>query len=115
MECKLNRMLNDDETVDHKDDDFTNDVLSNLQILPRIQHAKLDVFRIKPQTFTCQVCQKQFILSGKKLNDAFFNRKKGCSGPFCSKSCAGKATHGKFNSIDVVKVTFTNKSLIEET
>ena len=94
MEQYLGRELDPEtETVDHIDRDFTNDAISNLQIIPRSEHAKLDAIRIKEQQFTCGICGKQFILNAHQLHDAYSNRKKGRAGPYCSRSCAGKATH----------------------
>ena len=95
MEKRLNRYLNKDETVDHIDRNPLNNSPDNQQILSRSAHARLDVIRLKPQRFTCEVCSKPFQLEGKKLHDAAHNRKKGASGPFCSKSCAGRASHLK--------------------
>lgn len=40
MEIKLGRRLGPDETVDHIDDDKTNDAYSNLQILSRADNAR---------------------------------------------------------------------------
>jgi hypothetical protein len=40
LEQKLGRELTKEETVDHKDDDFTNDSLDNLQILSLANNAK---------------------------------------------------------------------------
>jgi hypothetical protein len=94
MECYLNRHLDVDlETIDHLDGNPLNSVLSNLQIVPRVKHCMLDVQRNKEQEFTCAMCGTIFPLSGKRLHDAFRNRKKGSPGPFCGKSCASKATH----------------------
>lgn len=90
VETSRDTYLNKDETVDHIDGDFTNDSLSNLQVLSRREHVILDVKRLKPQTFTCPVCEKSFILEGSKLSNAISNRKRDKTGPFCSRSCAGR-------------------------
>lgn len=39
MECRLGRRLLKDETVDHDDDDFTNNSKKNLQIMSRSNNA----------------------------------------------------------------------------
>jgi len=89
IEKHLNRYLEKDETVDHEDRDFTNNSISNLQILTRKEHGQKDARRIRSQTFTCPMCDKIFILEGKRLNDSIQNRKKGNRGPYCGRSCAG--------------------------
>ena len=90
MELHLGRYLTDDETVDHKDRDFTNDSLSNLQILPRSDHAKLDVQRRKVLTAYCERCGKDFELSRNQTSE----RAKKLSGPYCSRSCARQGSKG---------------------
>ena len=89
MECYLGRYLEKNETVDHIDGDFTNDKLSNLQVLDHQKHVKLDVRRRRAKAFVCPQCSTKFILEGIRLNDATMNRKKGRFGPFCGRSCAG--------------------------
>jgi len=93
MEQHLGRYLAEDETVDHIDRDFTNDSIENFRILTRSEHSSADTVRVKEQAFECGICGTEFILFGRKLHDAFHNRKKGSSGPYCGRSCAGKATH----------------------
>jgi hypothetical protein len=98
MEVHLDRFLDPDlETIDHIDNNFNNNNLNNLRILSRKEHCSLDAIRNKSQTFTCSMCNIEFTLSGKKLNDAFENRLKGKSGPYCSRSCAGKSSHLKLD------------------
>ena len=67
MEQKLGRPLKPNETVDHKDGDFTNDAPDNLRIKTRSENAKLGVKRNKPQIFNCPTCSISFALAGKKL------------------------------------------------
>lgn len=93
MEIKLNKYLLDNETVDHIDRNFSNNEYSNLQILDRSEHIKLDAIRVKSVILKCQICNKEFELKERKLNNAIQNRKKDKSGPYCSKKCAGIATH----------------------
>lgn len=90
IENHLQRYLEQDETVDHIDCDFTNNSLSNLRILKRGEHTRQDVKRYAGQDFKCPECNKSFSLSGRKLHNAIHNRKKGKAGPFCGRSCAGK-------------------------
>lgn len=90
-EVRLNRYLTSNETVDHIDGNFTNNIPSNIQVLNRVEHAYLDAKRCKDQEFECPYCNTQFTLSGRKLHNAVQNRKrKNAAGPFCTRSCAGK-------------------------
>jgi len=95
MEQHLGRYFKKNETVDHIDRNPLNNDLSNLQILMRSDHAKLDVVRRKEQIFICPFCKKTFTLSGKNLYDAQYNYERNKSGPYCSRSCSGKASHIK--------------------
>lgn len=90
MECHLNRYLGKDETVDHIDCDFTNNALDNLQVLPRAEHARKDAVKALPLECVC-ACGRKFI--AKNRRDVFNNRKKGKSGPYCSRTCAGRYSH----------------------
>ena len=86
MECHLGRLLNNNETVDHIDRDKTNDDLTNLQVIDRSMHAKLDAKRALPEKVNCPICQKLFRPNKDQRN----KRSQSISGPFCSRSCAGK-------------------------
>lgn len=90
MQFYLGRVLHEDETVDHIDRDYTNNSINNLQILKRSEHIGLDCKRVLDIEKVCPVCNKTFVLSGEKQNQARQNRLKGKAGPFCGKSCAGK-------------------------
>lgn len=92
MEQTLNRDLTLEETVDHIDEDFTNDKLDNLQILSREENAAKSMsFRPrKTYSFVCPECNKE---ATKYLNQVKSNLKKTKRGPFCSKVCAGRATY----------------------
>lgn len=113
MELHLGRYLRANETVDHKDNDVTNNVIDNFQILTRISHIQLDALRLKPMVINCQICKEDFELSGVRLSDAIQNKIKGTRGPFCSKSCAGKATNIMNNLENVLKPVeyYTNKEI----
>lgn len=88
MEKHLGRPLDPTtETVDHWDSNFDNNDLSNLRIVPRDVHSGDDTRRVKPITFQCAVCGKSFERSPRLVRD---KSKKGKSGPFCSRQCAGK-------------------------
>lgn len=90
VECSIGRYLKENETIDHLDEDFTNNDLSNLSIKDRVDHVVEDAIRSKGEHCICLWCGSDIFLVGKKLSTAVTNRKRGKSGPFCSRSCSGK-------------------------
>jgi len=74
-------------TIDHIDGNFDNNHLSNLKIVPRVEHSTLDTRRVKLIKYKCLMCDKEFERSPRLIRD---KAKKGKSGPYCSKSCAGR-------------------------
>lgn len=104
----MGRYLKRDETVDHLDTDIDNNIPENLVVKTRKRHIVEDVRRYKEQLFTCPQCRTQFLLSGKELSWAIYNRKKGKAGPFCGRSCAGKygkeIQEGNIFPIDVIEI-----------
>lgn len=87
IEQKIGRKLSINETVDHKDNDKTNDNIKNLQILTRAENIKKDHTKKEWYYFDCPVCKKHSKRSMAQIRRA---RKRGRSGPYCSKSCSGK-------------------------
>ena len=88
MEMHLGRKLHPDkETVDHWDSNFDNNDISNLKLIPRKQHSFNDTRRVKMVKYHCAWCDKEFERSPRLIRD---KAKKKKSGPFCSRSCAGK-------------------------
>jgi HNH endonuclease/MYM-type Zinc finger with FCS sequence motif len=88
MEQHLGRPLDPNmETVDHIDSNFDNNNLDNLRLVPRDIHSGDDTRRVKPISFDCSVCGKKFERSPRLVRD---KSKKGKSGPFCSRQCAGR-------------------------
>lgn len=90
MECHLDRYLLPDETVDHIDCDFLNNEITNLRVLPRVEHSRIDAKRLEPVSFVCPLCACNFSLEGRRLFDAHRQSSAGKAGPFCSKQCAGR-------------------------
>ena len=92
MEQHLNRELLPEETIDHIDNDKTNNDIRNLQILSLAENTRKQcaLHPRKTITFICPYCGKE---TTKWNNYVKGNKKKGKAGPFCSRSCAGKATH----------------------
>ena len=93
MEQYLKRPLLDTETVDHINNDFTDNRIENLQILTRSENAAKEMQRTerakKFYEFTCPICGTFAI---KPLNFVKGNKNKGRAGPFCSRKCAGIAS-----------------------
>ena len=92
MEQYLGRELTKEETVDHINNDFTDDRIENLQLLSLVENASKAMIgrESKTYSFNCPCCGKESV---KRLSDVLHNRNKGKSGPFCSRQCAGKATY----------------------
>jgi len=86
MEQHLGRILQDNETVDHKNRDFRDDRLDNLQVLTKSEHFAADAVRLAPQTVSCVWCKVNFTIQGR-LADRCRNGK---AGPFCSRRCSGQ-------------------------
>lgn len=77
------------ETVHHKDGDFLNNNLSNLEVIDRRQHVINDVIRNKDVSVTCAYCGKTFTIKGADMHCR--NRKdRKHNGYFCSRQCSGK-------------------------
>lgn len=92
MEQLLGRELDSTETVDHINEDLSDDRLENLQVLSNLENIK-KYFRIKRPvkmfTFFCPTCGE---VASKPLSKVRHNRKQGKAGPYCSKACANKRT-----------------------
>lgn len=90
MSVYLERILMEDEHVDHIDNDKLNDILSNLQILsPAENKEKQEIWNSlnnpKYIELTCSQCNKMFKYLFKNYK---FHTKKGRSKFNCSKQCA---------------------------
>lgn len=70
MEVHLGRYLKSDETVDHIDNDYTNNDISNLRVISRSRHAYEDVLRNKPNKVHCEYCGKVFFIGIEVVIDA---------------------------------------------
>lgn len=87
LECKLNRRLINEEEVNHKDRDKTNDDYDNLEVVvDKSTHSKKDVLYRKEIKLPCVYCGIILVLSEDQIN----SRSKKKAGPFCSKTCSGK-------------------------
>ncbi len=86
LEAKLGRKLKRWETVDHIDEDKTNDRTYNLQVLSRADNAYKSIAKVIQPKVRCALCRTKFRLSKEQCKPGL--RKK--AGPFCSRSCSGK-------------------------
>lgn len=80
----LKRYLTENEHVDHKDNDKTNDLLSNLQILTPLQNAQKSAKGETLHDFICPVCKKEFKLTARQSHK---------TNPTCSRKCGGIKSH----------------------
>ena len=90
-------ILNDDVTVDHIDEDHTNDVLSNLQLLTS-KNNKQKHMATKASKFlslTCIGCGASFDRSERKEKE---RKRRDFAGPFCAKECSGR--YGRKQQLD---------------
>lgn len=93
MEKHLGRPLAANEHVDHINGDCTDDRLENLQILSPGENNRKAIKQLGRETkyfrFICPQCG---IEASKELRYYRSNQlRQGKAGPYCSKSCAGKA------------------------
>lgn len=88
MEQHLRRKLEPWETVDHINDDFTDDRLSNLQVLSRGDNVRKSAPKKELYHFKCPQCGCKAV---KEMRHVLANWKRGSKGPYCSRQCAGIA------------------------
>lgn len=93
MEQHLGRKLNDNEEVHHKDNDKTNDVIDNLEIVNSTKHRKHhNPSKYQDTIEQCYVCGKSFVFTAKqhRNKNGEKNRKPESVGKyFCSRRCSG--------------------------
>jgi hypothetical protein len=91
MSVNMNRLLTEDEEVDHKDENKMNDDLSNLQILSKEENKKKqDLYRAKnnPPTrieLVCPMCSGKFSYASRNYR---YHTKNGRTNFFCSRECS---------------------------
>lgn len=84
MQERQGRILEYHEHVDHIDDNKTNDVITNLQILTQAENNQKS--QIKYPEFkleTCLECEEVFKMDRAKQRTWNYRRKHGAVGPFC--------------------------------
>ncbi len=100
LSTKLGRFLTEDEHVDHKDNDKSNDDISNLQILTSEQNRLKEQIRYIEEDQVCYghycaYCEVSFILTERERK---MKLKAGTIYAFCSRSCAMKFNIEQENS-----------------
>lgn len=91
MSLHIGRELTEQEEVDHIDDDCTNDVIENLQILTPVQNREKRDQRMREKasvTLICPECSKEFTRLRRNTN-LRFKDKRASSPSCCSRSCSG--------------------------
>jgi hypothetical protein len=88
LEEHLGRRLDpDQETVDHIDSNFNNNDINNLEIVPRAEHSRQDVVRVRLIELRCDGCGSKIFRSPRLLR---LKSKLGKTGIFCSRRCSGR-------------------------
>lgn len=99
MEIKLERLINEPETVDHDNGNKRDDRYENLVLRNRSDHAKLDAIRRKPKKVKCAWCDTKFIISRHQTS----KRSNNSAGPFCSRSCSSSYNANKKNTGPILR------------
>ena len=89
MSVKEGRILEKWETVDHKDEDHSNDNIDNLQILTQLEnnrkHVKALGLEEKMSKLICPNCHKDFEIATSQEK----SKRKNSKNIFCSRRCSG--------------------------
>lgn len=88
MENYLNRLLNPDEVVHHKNKNTRDNRIPNLEVLNKVEHAKLHGL-LQGKTYIelkCPECNRIFVSPKNQTHLVKKNSKYKC----CSKKCRGK-------------------------
>lgn len=89
VENYLNRMLEENEIVHHKDGNKKNNTIENLEVMDRIQHVKLHGLKKghKVVLFKCPWCEKEFV---RNKNNTHLTKPSKYNCTCCDSSCRGK-------------------------
>ena len=87
---KIGRFLSNEETVDHIDNDKTNDNIENLQILSIAENCRKSS-KLPDVKLICPICGKVFYKTQSQLRGKKDRAKEGNIA--CSRTCGGKLSH----------------------
>ena len=92
MEQYLGKKLLPNQTIDHINNNASDNRIENLQILSLSENIKKQkqLNPAKIYKFICPCCKNE---SEKLLRNVKGNKQKGKSGPYCSRKCAAKMTY----------------------
>lgn len=109
VENHLNRLLNTNEVVHHKDHNKKNNAIDNLEVLDSLEHVKVHAKeKIKQWVkLKCPWCKKEFNLP---RNQSFLVKKNKYNCNCCSSSCRGKLSR----YIQLYGITHKLESAISE-
>lgn len=99
VQYALNACILPKYDVDHIDRNHQNNAVENLQILDKKHHAIKDSSNARFIKVKCQHCSKKFLLLWRQY--ANNTLKQGKAGPYCSRSCAGVASHSENRSFAI--------------
>ena len=92
LEQQLGIKLDSSDDVHHKDEDFTNNDISNLEVIPHGEHQKFhNPVKYHDKEAVCEVCGKTFIWTGIRQRRYYSDLKRGHNRIIsCSASCSSK-------------------------
>ena len=90
VEKMISRHLKDNEDVHHKNGDFTDNRLENLEVIEHHAHCVKHQQKYFDADVVCVECGKVFFMSAKAASNRVRNGNRGKRGPFCSRQCSGK-------------------------
>lgn len=99
-EIHFNKYIEKGIDVHHIDNDFSNNKISNLELINKKEHSRnhakkqISKLDLEENYLKCYRCGDQIMLSKKQLRHFIYNRdSRKRLGPFCSKHCIGMFTH----------------------
>lgn len=90
VEQNLHIKLDPNDDVHHKDEDFTNNDISNLQVIPHGEHQRIhNTAKYYDKEAVCEVCGKTFIWTATRQSCYYIDLKRGLNRIVaCSRSCS---------------------------
>lgn len=102
MCVKIGQMIPEGYEVDHRDDDYTNDDINNLQIVTKEynllkEHYRYIMFEQEHIGLVCACCETPYLLTERQWKQKMKESKSGLA--FCSHECSII-----YNSLDPLKI-----------